>query len=536
MKVGIKASVHDRTQIELDFDYCTLVEGTGVGAGIKKEGCGIDFYFFIPNSFGINSGTYSRDQFYNDLTNHIRLHTPVTSGSLLDPLNSLKEYFSSTTLASRKAELVPLVCQQIKYFGNSVNHRLKSIHLSITKLCSDANEAADNAASRSFMSDSAYKFEAEELSDEIEKVRSLYIEQVRDPSLTVDAKVRKALLVVDEYVVNRVISAYSSLVQNCFKSDVSKVPLLKSSILNILIKEHRYRQHHGNLYVGKRKDTIEQEYFYYRHNLLKKYVSRPLYIQKKSFKQERIYRNWLAGMGAALAGLWAQIADYQAHRMAHKGDLGLSFVGVALIAILIYVFKDRIKDLSKEYFNEKLKAYLPDFKVVLFHELITPSVKPKKVPLGSYQEFVRFLDSPSIPAEVQFIRKLTGRRDIGEEHLERIIHYNRKIKLDFNNLKKTVAGATATKDILRFNFSSFLDHLDDNLKSLSFYDENEGVGEVRAPRVYHLNLIVQVATKTRNQFAHFRIILDKIGIVRLEKIGDPDSLSYVLKAVNEIEG
>src|SRR4051812_15288459 len=121
MNVTIRASVHDHTQVELNLNYYSSVPPLPDHSGDPFD---IDFYFFIPNSFGINSGSYSRDQFYNDLTNHIRLRPPGTGAPPLFLLQGLQEYFCPHTLTSRKSELVPRICQQIRMFGNRINTEL----------------------------------------------------------------------------------------------------------------------------------------------------------------------------------------------------------------------------------------------------------------------------------------------------------------------------------------------------------------------------------------------------------------------------
>ena len=116
MGASIQASVHDRTQVEIDLDY-HLKNLSGEWK--------IDLYLFVPGSFGINSSTYPREQFYNDLTNHIRLHTPDGGEDLKAHLEPLLSVLAGE---NKKSFADSYLIRSIKLFGNLANNRLKQIH------------------------------------------------------------------------------------------------------------------------------------------------------------------------------------------------------------------------------------------------------------------------------------------------------------------------------------------------------------------------------------------------------------------------
>ena len=74
------------------------------------------------------------------------------------------------------------------------------------------------------------------------------------------------------------------------------------------------------------------------------------------------------------------------------------------------------------------------------------------------------------------------------------------------------------KDTNRFNCGYFLDHLDDHIKNVSIYGEDEGPVTIAAPKVYHMNLVLRLAGKNERRLAHYRAVLDKQGLVRLEEV------------------
>jgi hypothetical protein len=493
----MNASVHDQSQIELDFDY--LISAT--------KNYDIDLYFFFPRSMGVSSSSYSRDQFYQDLVNHTRFHSPKGDDPETEVLKELGAYLGSTeTFESKEAKRTYLI-QQIKLFGNRINARLKELAKS-----SDPQRILD---------------EARRVRGEIQFFRQEYVAKAKVPSLAVHQEVRRALLNVDEYLLNRVASSFSALKQRLETNDAPGARELGQALLSFLAEDAEYRRKQGQQYVDQKASQTDLEYFYYRFGLLKKFVSDPLYIEKKRKRQDRVYRNWVAGCGAALAGVWAQVADLQAKKIVHAKDIGFNFFAVALMAILIYVFKDRIKDISKEYFSDKLRAYLPDFKSRLEYPVITSDLKNRTLQLGRYEEFVTYLKTTQTPAEVQFIRKLHGRRDLGEEATETVLHYHKSIELARDGeLAGSLPGVRAVKDVLRLNFSTFLSHLDDPLKSLAIFDEDEGPVRVETPKVYHVNLVVKVGAE-ETSLSHYRLILDKKGIARLETVTSPGQFSYL---------
>ena len=527
MAIQLKASVHDQTQVELDLDY-QIHEGPPPAIGAKTWS--VNFYFFIPHSLGIHPSTYTREQFYNDLTNHMRLHTPNPGGSALELLKPVAEYLSVYTPTRKKTDLVALVCQQVKLFANRINASLKQIQQTLSNELHSPSFPSSHSTPSSFQHRRALDLYIQSIKDliqDIEVFRSQYVEPVRHPRLTVVPEVQKVILSADEFIKNRFEATFSRLLHRCRTSDQPHLNELRILFREILSSQAQYQLTQCVPQTeSKHTPNQEREVFYYRHGLLKKFISMPLYLQKKSSKQERVYRNWIAAFGAALAGIWAQIADLQARRMAAQQDLGFSFFGIAGLAIMAYVFKDRIKDLTKEYFNEKMKTYLPDYKVKLIHTLVTEDLQTKHILIGRFNEFMRYLDIQSTPQEIQYIRKMHERKDLQSEHLEGVIHYNKKLRINTHNLKLEFKGVSSIKDIIRFNFSDFLDHLDDHEKSLATFDEDEGTGEVITPKVYHINLLIHSICEPLNRFAHYRVILDKRGIVRVEELNQPDLLQY----------
>ena len=70
--IDSKVEVHDRKQFELKLEY--QPSGTDPQSQYLVE-----TLLFIPKSLNIDEVTWSREQFYRDLHNYVRLKTPVLS-------------------------------------------------------------------------------------------------------------------------------------------------------------------------------------------------------------------------------------------------------------------------------------------------------------------------------------------------------------------------------------------------------------------------------------------------------------------------
>ena len=492
LPVGVHVTTHDRSQIEISIDYRPG----------SSDFFHTDLYFFLPRNLGVHSNSYSREQFYNDLINYLRFHTPIHLNLLKNEVDILTEILESDTTAQEREKLAPAAIQQVKLFANRANTLLKRLY---------DHFYLDGLRHESVIS-------LKELYSHITFFREKFIKSVYSESLRMPSEVRQALLNSDEFISNRLLASCSDLLHKSSKNK-DDLEFCSAALNEVLLQEKRHRKSLGDLYVDVGTLEREREYFYFRHSVLKKEIAQPLYIDKKSAKQERIYRNWVAGSGAALAGIWAQIADYQTHRFKGQKDFGLSMIGVGLLAIFVYVFKDRIKDISKEYINDKMKLFLPDYRSKLEFSEVEKNGNRIKNAIGKLSEYMRFASVKGIPEDIYYIRKLKGRRDIGSESQETVIHYHKSVYLES---KSRIFGydqeLVDIKDIHRFNFSYFLNHLDDSRKQISVYDEDEGPARISAPKVYHVNVVSLVRSGSVAVYNHFRIILDKEGIVRMETV------------------
>jgi hypothetical protein len=508
--VDWQASVHDQSQLEIAIDYrvprslssplrpSRLPRVRLPFATESKPVFQLDVYFFTPKNLGLNSQTYSRESFYKDLTNFVRIHTPHRShfGSCVLP--SLDDWFRLNQSKAFRPSNMGMAVQELKLFGNYVNLKIKTLF------------------NKKFtMSSEDWKNQSFEIIGSVTALRSKYLgPSMADPAM--DSELRSAILWVDEYLSNRLEASLSQLPSEG-----------AAEFREFLNRERIHRSKMGYLNANREATERQLEHYYHRHGMLKKFVSEILYLGSKEVKRDRAYRNVMAGCGAALAGLWAEIAKLDSHFAHGARDFGARFIVVAMVGVLIYVSKDRIKDVSKEYFNEKMKGFLPDFEVLLSYDFFDRLGLKKEVAVGKYQEQVGYLSDRGLPTDVKFVRELTKRGEVQSKVTENAIHYSKRVWIQPTISTQLEMDILTLKDIFRFNISEFLNYFDNPEKNLAIYDFEEGVIQVRAPKVYYFNIFLRLVSwgemkngkrVKRTQVEHLQLVLNKSGIVRIDSV------------------
>jgi len=507
------STVHDRTQFEANFDFDVLPPGPGIHKRYE-----IDTWFFVPRTMGIHEGTYGRDQFFADLTNYLRLRTPEdVSFERLDPehwhLPALDRYLAAHLDTQARQRMVGLVQQEIRLFGCLMNTQFKRL------LRETASSEALAMIGR--------------LKSVLDRYRAAYVQRVLTEPLLVDREVRRALRLVDEYLSYR----FEAVAIRCLRPMAREGGALATAFRAWLDDEIRHRAEADLVRLDDDATAPEQaERLNYRLGLLKKYVAEVLFLRVASVKRERLYRNVIAAIGAGLAAAWATMADMQRLAMMNDPDLGYRLVVVLAIGVGAYIFKDRIKELSREWFNERLKKYLPDFDLRLTFPLFDVDGTMREIALGSAREFMRFLTREALSPDVLFMRDLGNRPDLDPERHETIIHYSKRLNFEGLLGDHPLHQVRYIRDVMRLDVSEFLPKLSDPRKTLGYYHPERGLQTLKAPRVYHVNVVFRYAVShlvgsrrihREVSYERVRIVMDKEGILRIEAVVPRGQLGYL---------
>lgn len=526
IELGSSNSVHDRTQFESKFDFDLST------AGGDRKYYEIDMYMFWPATMAVNSSTYPRETFYSDINHMLRVRTPElarTAGAsfAIPALTAAEDYFRSHLDTRRRSQMRRLVVADTKLWGCLLYTELK-------KLQADVSRAVKRGLILRWSSRLLRRIE--EIHREVRRFREKYVWRIRHEPLLLDEEVRRAFLLVDEYVSYRLEAALVSL-HRMMETERHRLEDVYNQLEAILTGEHAYR--HEHIQSASERQEARKEMHYYRLGLLKKYVSEILFLTTRRVNKDYVYRNVIAALGAALAAAFATLANIQTVQMVTgQDDMGLRLFTVLALGVAAYVFKDRIKDLTKDYFNNKVKTWLPDYDVEMLYTHFDPSGQQVETFLGSSQEYMRYLARRRLPPEIAYARGLGHRAELEPERLESVLHYHKSIRFDpLSELREHFAAAQVRRihDVLRFDVSRFLAKLDDPKKRLSFFDVEKGVVTIDAPKVYHVNLVLRYTVVTllgkqevrrEVELERLRMILNKKGIVRIETVLPRGQLGY----------
>ena len=101
---------------------------------------------------------------------------------------------------------------------------------------------------------------------------------------------------------------------------------------------------------------------------------------------------------------------------------------------------------------------------------------------------------------------------------EKIILYRMHMHIDREKLNSTSPYFfSGVNSIIRLNTSHFLRNMDNPEFTLYFPDDQEGYQTIKGKKLYYLNLIIQKQNETQNEFRHYRLVLNRDGIIRIEE-------------------
>jgi hypothetical protein len=529
---GSSQAIHDRLQFQADFD----VDLTPTLAKEEQKAYRVDTYIFLPKNMGVNRDNFTREQFYTSMTNYMRIRTPTPPDEqdAKGPIPSADRYFEVHLVTHLRQPLEALVVQDVKLFGCYLNAQLKKARTFLIELM---RKQPSNFAHRMRLHEKLMVRLLQTLSD----YRLHYMNKVRHQAYLMEHEVRKAFLLVDEYLSYRLEATLIYMFQRLDAQEAchSVSQLLESA----LASEMEYRQSEGLIQLNNHTDESLRETYYYRLGLLKKYVSDVLYLQQTNVRKDKAYRNLVAAAGAAVAAFWAGLVDLQRFYWMSKPseglpftDFGIRFFLIVVLGVVAYIFKDRIKETSREYFYERLKQHLPDFEFEMVYQYYDHQAHiARDLKIGTSRQYMRFINKSALEPEISYIRELGHHFDLDPERSEHVMHFSQQLQLDTRSISQTSEQIHTLRNIMRMSVSQLLEKLDNPDKNLRYYDQEEGIAMIKAPKVYHVNVIFRYAWNTSGshawqpsqvEFERIRLIIDKKGIQRIETVLPRGTMGY----------
>jgi len=479
--------IHDKFSVEIKLGFI---------ARRKQEisDFTINTWIFVPQSLDINPATYSKTDFYRDLKSNIRLITPVyllrdITGGEKSPVRILEKSFqnlASNPTRTRIADyeyhikmflsiLKSTLREEIKHFGNNVIQDDKS-------------------------------FLVEQYISSVSKIITEYRalrHVVNVPTVT--REVLNYYFFGDEFMSNLIEQNTFKLLSLIKGSFAEKDQELIEKLLSLIQNEIAYKKEKG--YPVVEKDCPDRNRrLLSRLGLLKKFAENELYLGADKRKDGVLIEQVYLSIAAGISMVFATAVAFSIQQK--YGNFTMPFF-VALV--ISYMLKDRIKELFRYYFAHKLGSRYFDQKTYI-------SLKGYKI--GSGREAVDHIAIDKVPDEVIKLRSRSSVfEDYARQHADSVMLYRKMISINRRNLDKVSNYPTqGINEIIRMNVSNFLLKMANAEVPLFVTDENTVYAMVKGEKVYYLNLVMQLKNEKQMEYRHYRIVMNRKGILDIEKI------------------
>ncbi len=475
--------IHDRYQFEIKLAY--KLDKTK-----KQNYYNIETYLFLPINLGINKRTYKKDQFYTDIHSYIRLKTPEVPLKNIDkedigPLYKLKK---ATKKLVEQGNLKDTSKWEyyLKMFLSIFRKALRD-HVLFTMQKNQEEDIAHLVEE--------YIKRSREISRGYREIRK----DINIPTLS--ENVFPLYLMGDEFISLSIENFTYELMERLGE----KIKKYKKPLLSIIRDELDYRDKQDFPSVPDEK--TDNETYLFRKGVLKKFASSVLFLDTHYEKEGKLIEQLLYSFAAGLAMVFATLVAFYTQK-----KYGQYTFPLFIALVISYMFKDRIKELTRLYFSKKLRKYFFDHKTEIF--------APKEKKIGICRERFSFVKEKNISTEILKIRSRDRFTNIENDLLgEEVIYYRKFIKLYPKDIEKNYQEyeISGIDDIIRFNITPFLKRMDDPQKPL-YILTNEGYKRIWGQRVYHINMIIRFTTEKDIRYKRFRIILTREGLKRIEEV------------------
>jgi hypothetical protein len=492
--VGRRIKVHDRHQLELKIEYRPK-------RGERQSMYVVETFIFVPPSLNISPDTVPREWLYADVHNYVRLKTPELSWSELDalPTSPMVRLVEEIAHVARGGDARRMI-YEAKLTACVFRANLRDLAASIEREASRLRGGGPDDVAR------IAELAREQL-DGIESLARRYRALVEGAAALPETTLA-ALRMADEYISVSIEQSLRKAIVSLARARLEPPAFaaaseLKKRLLGLILAEERYRKGRG--YPTILDPHGDNEPYVYRAGLLKKFCSSALFLEIRRGQARKTWQELAFAIAAGIAMAFATVIAFWAQ--ARYSAIGMQLF---LILVVAYMFKDRIKDGTRQIFSKWLERGFFDRKIVIDD--------PAGGTLGLCREKMVYARKEDAPADVTALRARD--LDLAErlatmELDETVIHYKKEVKLSSQRLQDH-SGVT---DIVRFHIARLLHDMDEPDREIEYIDEaTQALGPVRAAKTYRVDVVFRL---TRGQGARqtslMRLVLDRNGIRRIER-------------------
>ena len=491
---------HDKYQIEIKLDYELLQA--------KVTRYKVSTYIFAPRNLGLHRHNYSKEDFYRDVQNYIRLKTPDFhlrdfTGAASSPLNKIK-VLASTGNWINDQETTQRIITNLKLLGAMLKSAIRD-HFALIE--QRVSEASPDSKVHLFIHNLIEEFlvESQKIAAQHRSYYALFnLPNVPEDVFTAYQFSDESLsILIEESAIDmfQIVGEYAKrTTRNDFKQR-----------LNDLVKqETKHRRHHG--YGSILSSESENETYIFRSSALKKYSASVLYLKAAVMQEGLGLEQVLYSIAAGIAMIFTVVVSFYAQR--RYGNSSLPF----FVALVVgYMFKDRIKEFGRTIFAKMLQDRLYDRRIVI-------RTQDKKHKLGILKEKVAFIREEDAP---RLVLKARGRDRItslaNEGGTEQVICYTKEITLYTGQFKKAFPDfphISGINDIIRYDIRPFLRKMGEPIQDRNYLRDEE-IEVIPCHKVYHLNFVSRyraLEPKKMKLHRRIRVVLNQAGIKRVEHV------------------
>ncbi|MFX1236873.1 MAG: hypothetical protein ACFE8P_04035, partial [Promethearchaeota archaeon] len=412
---------HDLHNFESKIEYRYSLENSH---DKKRTSYLMDMYFFIPKSLQINRETYEKSLFYTDLNNKIRFKTPqmpikgiLDKKNILSPLNVITVSLEKVEFGDTRPIIVRTIIRELRLLSSIVKTTLKDEYdfiIAFKEKKSHIKEISDWIQSDIDMIQ-LFKNELRKIGKNLAKIQA-------------SKELKDAFKYSGEYISLQVEKWLIHIIVSLEMYLESKI---KDLIISIIEDEQAYRASiNSKLIVYEGASNEEFSYF---EGITKKYVQGVLYLEKKKKDPKSSSLQLFYSVAAGFAMFISLFLGFLF--LAHFEENSFPFI---ISAVIIYMFKDRVKDAIKGMSQKAAGFFFPDRRI----DIIDGFYKEK---IGESKEKIIFMENDKIPSEISIIRHSSAKDTIESEGKpEECILFRKKIELYKNKIDKL---HTRRKDI-----------------------------------------------------------------------------------------
>lgn len=479
-----KIEIHDKFSVVINVTYDKVFKK-------KRSKYTTITYLFFADSLNINNKTYPATKFYNDVRLSLKYDPPKYNLKDINiEKNSLVKNLIINTarlIKKKSAKDYITIKDQVKMFAATVSSLL--------------SEEADILIKRKELSTNDINIFLERINQILLEFREGVVLEIKASSIK--EKNKNDVFYADEHLSNVVELQLMKLFNHLQKYKFENKTLDK--IVALINSEQKYKKQKG--YDSPKDKRVNPEEMLFKRNQLKKNIESVFFLKQDIRKDGAVFEQTLLALAAGLAMIFSTGIAFYYQKL--YGNFTMPF----FVALVVgYMLKDRIKGLVGMLFTSKSNNLFYNYKIKVTNSL------GKKV--GLIKENFVFIPLKKLESKITKYREIDLILKSDTELLyEHVIQYKKKIviypKRFGNDLPdEKIVGLT---DITRLNFHRFIQYMDDPTKEYILIKKGEVYNKV-ANKIYHINIIQKYYTEEGVEFNRYRVIMNRNGIKRIEKI------------------